>query len=821
MRDDRPGDGSQEPAAGTGDFAPGGTVTPFPGTARVRPRAARPGRAPQASFRLAERQHNLPLQLTNFVGREKALAEAGRLLATTRLLTLTGAPGVGKTRLALQLADEVREAYAQGVWLVELAPLADPALVPQAVAAVLGVHEHPGRPLVDTLNDALREQQTLLLLDNCEHLVAACATLADRLLRACPNLEILATSREALGVAGETAWWVPSLGVPADDPPASAAGVTALSQCEAVRLFVERARAAVPTFTLTERNAGAVGQVCRRLDGIPLALELAAARVRALRVEQVAQRLDDRFRLLTAGSRAALPRQQTLRAAVDWSHALLPEPERVLLRRLAVFAGGWTLEAAEAVCAGNGLMAEEVLELLVQLVNKSLVVAEEHGEERRYRLLETLREYGAEKLREAGEETALRDRHLAWFVALPRRAYASAWGPEQVEWFSRLQTEQDNLRTAMEWTKLVPERAEGAAPETVEAALDLGRTLWRFWQVRGYMNEAREWLTAALARVPAPTAARTNALWAVGYLAMMQGDFAAVPPLLEEGLVLAQQAGDAFGTTNSLSLLGALAMIAGDLERAAALMEASLPPLGEVSDDTDRYVATIMSVYWRVELARHQGDYGRAIALLEEGLALVRDRGDIWSNAVGLSVFGRLVWLQGDYGRATALQQESLAQFRELHTTWGMVDCMDGLAWVANARRRAVPAARLFGAAEALRERIGATPWPIWLAEHERNVAATRARLGEEAFAAAWAAGRALPIDAVIAEALGEDEPTPAPAAPPERASSATPATQLSEREREVAALIALGCTNRQIAEQLVISQWTADTHVRHILTKL
>jgi non-specific serine/threonine protein kinase len=339
-------------------------------------------------------RHNLPLQLTSFVGREQALAEVGRLLATTRLLTLTGAPGVGKTRLALQLAGEGREAYADGVWLVELAPLADPALVPQAVATAVGVREQPGRRLVDTLADAVRGQELLLVLDNCEHLVEACATLADRLLRAGPRLRVLATSREALGIAGETTWWVAPLALPAAEPMAAAGSerLAALEANEAVQLFVERARAAQPAFALTERNAGAVGQVCRRLDGIPLALELAAVRVPALGVEQLAQRLDDRFRLLTGGRRTALPRQQTLRAAVDWSYTLLPEAERVLLRRLAVFAGGWTLAAAEGVCGGDGLEAVDVFPLLVDLVDKSLVVAEPEDAEPRYRLLETLRQ---------------------------------------------------------------------------------------------------------------------------------------------------------------------------------------------------------------------------------------------------------------------------------------------------------------------------------------------------------------------------------------------------------------------------------------------
>jgi predicted ATPase/DNA-binding CsgD family transcriptional regulator len=813
MRDDRPEDASQEAGAGAVERAGSGAIAPFP--------AARADRARPAWIRLGEPRHNLPVQLTSFVGREGALAEVGRLLATTRLLTLTGAPGVGKTRLALQLACEALETYADGVWVVELAPLADPALVPQAVAAVLGVQEQPGQPMLATLAAALRAQQMLLVLDNCEHLIAAAALLADHLLRACPQVEILATSREALSVAGETLWWVPSLAVPADPASGSAYGVTAVGECAAVRLFVERARTAVPTFTLTEGNAGAIGQVCRCLDGIPLALELAAARVRAVGVEQLAARLDDRFRLLTAGSRAALPRQQTLRAAVDWSYALLTESERVLLRRLAIFAGGWTLEAAEAVCAGDDLAPEDIIELLVQLVNKSLVLVEDHGGEQRYRLLETLRQYGGEKLRAAGEESTLRDRHLAWCVALAQRVYSALWGPEQVALFRYLQTELDNLRAAMEWSKLRLERTETSGSPDGNGAFDLGRTLWRFWHTRGYLSEGREWLTALLAQAPAPTAARANALWEVGYLALLQNDLPAARSFFEDGLSAARELGFAFGAAMSLALLGAEATVQGDLERAASRLEESVALLPDIPDDTDRYVATILSMYWRMELARNRGDHALAIALLEEGLAPVRDRGDTWSSAFGLDVRGRLAWLQGDLPRAIRLQQESLLLRREMDDRLRVASCLDVLAWVAHAEGRAASAARWFGAAEAMRERSGAVSSVIWRAEHERNVAAARASLGEEAFAAAWAAGRALSVDAAIAEALGGGEPAPTAATPPERVSAVTAADPLSPREREVAALIARGHTNRQIAEQLVISEWTADTHVHHILTKL
>jgi predicted ATPase/class 3 adenylate cyclase len=348
--------------------------------------------------------NNLPVQATSFIGRERDIAEIQRLLSSARLLTLNGAGGVGKTRLALQAAADLLETYGDGVWLVELAPLADPDLVPQTVAFALGVREEPGRPFTQTLADYLRNKKLLLLLDNCEHLVDACARLADTLLRSCPDLQILATSREALGVPGERTYRLPSLGLP---DPARLPPMDVLAQFESVRLFRERAQLHQPAFAVTAANAPALAQVCHRLDGIPLAIELAAARVRSLPVEQIAARLDDRFRLLTGGSRTALPRQQTLRALMDWSYGLLTDGEKTLLRRVSVFSGGWTLEAAETVCAGDGVDDWEILDLLTRLVDKSLIVYEERDGEARYRLLETVRQYAQERLQESGERSAV------------------------------------------------------------------------------------------------------------------------------------------------------------------------------------------------------------------------------------------------------------------------------------------------------------------------------------------------------------------------------------------------------------------------------
>jgi predicted ATPase/class 3 adenylate cyclase len=417
--------------------------------------------------------NNLPVQLTSFIGLEGEIDEVKQLLATTRLLTMTGAGGCGKTRLALQVAAVVLEDFAEGVWLVELATLSDPTLLFQAVASALNIREQPGRSLQATIIDYLSPKQLLLVLDNCEHLVAACARLAETLLRACPHLRILATSREALGIAGETIRPVPSLSVP---DPRRQPTVETLRRSEATRLFIERAIAGLPTFSPTTRNAEPITQVCQRLDGIPLAIELAAARVKVLSVEQIASRLDDRFRLLTGGSRTGLPRHQTLRATMDWSYELLSEAERVLLRRLAVFAGGFTLETAEAVCTGMDAETSAVLDLLTHLVDKSLVIMEERGGTSRYRLLDTVRQYGRNKLLESGEDPRVRRRHRDWYLQLAEAAEPELHGPDQRLWLDRMEMEHDNLRTALDWSKVDEDGSE--------AGLRLAGALWWFWYVR-------------------------------------------------------------------------------------------------------------------------------------------------------------------------------------------------------------------------------------------------------------------------------------------------------------------------------------------------
>ncbi len=513
--------------------------------------------------------NNLPLQLTSFVGREREMAEAKRLLAATRLLTLTGPGGTGKTRLSIQVAADILDAFPAGVWLVELAPLSDPVLVLQAVASVLGVREQQGRPLIDTLIDYLRAKALLLMLDNCEHLIEACAQLVAYLLGACPNLKILSSGREALGVAGETAYRVPSLSLPA----AGTSTPEALIRSEAVRLFVERAQAMQPGFALTVKNMVAIAQICQRLDGIPLALELATARLRLFTAEQIATRLDDRFRLLTGGSRTALPRQQTLRALIDWSYDLLSEAERMALSRLSVFAGGWTFEAAEAV------LGPDALDLLSHLVDKSLTVAEEPKQsgERRYRLLETVRQYGRDKLLESGEAPAVRDLHLQTYLRFAVEAEPKLEGPQMLPVLDQLEAELDNIRTAMEW----------ALERDPQAALQLAASLPRFWQSHGKLTEGRRWLGDSLTRfdtlAPAEEdsgrrrqALKAKGLSAAGTLAFGQGELNAARALLEESVVLARATGEQRTLVKALSMLGYVAIWLGDGETADAVLEDAL-----------------------------------------------------------------------------------------------------------------------------------------------------------------------------------------------------------------------------------------------------
>jgi predicted ATPase/class 3 adenylate cyclase len=684
--------------------------------------------------------NNLPRQLTSFIGREREILEVKRLLSTTSLLTLTGPGGCGKTRLALQVAADLIDAYADGVWLVELAGLMEPALVLHTLASTLGVREGPGRELLSVLRQYLESREVLLVLDNCEHVVAACAETAEALIRSCPGLRILVTSREPLGVGGETVWRVPSLSVPETGGPAPVEG---LVRYEAVRLFIERAMAVQPAFTLTPQNTAAVAAVCRQLDGLPLAIELAAARMRALSAGQIAERLDKRFSLLTGGSRTVLPRQQTLRGALDWSHDLLSQNERALLRRLSVFAGGCTLEAAEAVCSDGSLATEEILDLLTQLVSKSLVLADAQDAVVRYRLLETVREYARDRLVESGDATNVQDRHLAWYLHLVEQAEPELTGPEQRTWLDRLETEHDNLRAMLEWSKV----DDGSA----DAGLRAATALWHFWNVHGHFSEGRAWLETMLSRnLEAPAAVRAKALTGAGLLAHRQGDYDGAIKLCTEGLSRFRDLGDLSGMAQALYMVGIATLAQGDYETAKRLFQESLQLSGQTGNKR-RMAIALNSIG---EVARCQGDYAAARTAYEDSLALKREVGDRSGITVSVGNLGHVALHQGDCRAAAVLFKEALTGARELAHKVGIAEYLAGLGGVAAAEGRCARGARLLAAADSLLSLLGALLEPSDRLEYERSVAAARTGLSDEVFRTAWDEGRVMGLDQAIRYAL-------------------------------------------------------------------
>ena len=630
--------------------------------------------------------NNLPLQLTSFIGREGEISEVKGLLATTRLLTLTGSGGCGKTRLGLQVLADLVDEFPDGVWLVELAGLADPDLVVQEAAAALGLREESdpmatgpqpsggNGTLLTRLGEFLQAKSMLLMVDNCEHLIEACAQLVDALLHSCPNLRILAASREALAIGGETTYRVPSLSLPDPNnlPPVGEGLVSALTMYEAVGLFVDRAVAAQPNFEVTNRNAPEVAGICHRLDGIPLAIELAAARVKVLAVEEIMARLDDRFRLLTGGSRTALPRQQTLRAAIDWSYNLVSEQERILFSRLSVFLGGWTLPGAEAVCSGEGIEDFEVLDLLMSLVDKSLVVTEEEDGKTRYYLLETVRQYARDKLLDSGGSVVLRDHHLDWFLGLAEEAETELRGRDQMEWLGRLEAEHDNLRAALEWS-LGSKEGEEARPEL---SLRLAGALGWFWFIRGYWSEGIEWLEKALAG-SSSASVRAKALNRAAYLFLNQANWERAKTLAEESLTLSREAGDKENVAYSLAMLGFFAPREG--KDGLAMLAESLDLIRQLGDKG----AIAYSLNTMGNFALFQGDFARAGELGEESLDLFREVGDRLGIAAATAILGAMAANQGDYDRAEELLEESLSISRELGIKMGVFGSLLYLGRVA------------------------------------------------------------------------------------------------------------------------------------------
>ena len=775
--------------------------------------------APTPSTQNTTSLTNLPRALTPFIGRAQLVADlAGRLARTgNRLITLTGSGGVGKTRLSLEVAHAVQAHYPHGVWFIDLAPLNDPQLVPHAVVATLEIYRTPDRAVLSVLIDHVRDKRLLLVLDNCEHLIEACAQLADQLLQHCPEVHLLATSREALGIQGEVSVRVPSLSLPPIEQPTP----EVLAQSEAVQLFLDRATAASPDFVLSEANAPAIMQICHRLDGIALAIELAASRVKLLKVEQITARLDDAFHLLTGGSRTALPRQQTLAAMIDWSYNLLTDHERTLLRRLVVFASGWTLEAAEVIGSGDGLNRYDILDLLTQLVNKSLVIVEPtQTEETRYRLLETIRQYGREKLAATDENAAVRQRHLIFFLELAERAEPELQGPDQAAWFDRLEVEYDNLRAALDW----------ACSTNDEAGLKLGGALRHFWGIRGYWNEGREWLARILALpvAQARTTTRACALNGAAYLARMQDDTASAKHLYEESIVIWRETNDTSeGIMHALRVYGNLIHYHYDKVRGRALIEESLA-IARAAGNQVEMAWSLFDLGW-IAHVENQPDVARALmeeslalhrdvrnpsgmgmtlrllgedalergklergrALVEESLHFYRQIRDKFGVAAGFALLAQMAWLQHDLPRAVQLNIESLALVQDLGVTVVARWRLSELGWMALQQHDAARAQHYF--VEALNSLHGsreqenvfaniggmvgvavaagqferaATLWgkvnalrdlPLWpplMQDIEQLSSEIPSHLSEAEFTAAWAKGQALSDEQAIAYAL-------------------------------------------------------------------
>ncbi len=679
--------------------------------------------------------NNLPQQLTSFVGREQQLREIQQLMGSTRLLTLTGSGGTGKTRITLQVGAEILEQYTDGVWLVELASLSDPTLTPQAVAVALKVQEQAGSPLLDTLTASLKNKNLLLILDNCEHLIQSCARLADTLLKSCPGLRILASSREGLGIAGEATYPVPPLTrLNPRHLPLGQARIAAITQCESVQLFSERATALQPHFAITENNAPALAQICYRLDGIPLAIELAAVRVKVLSVEQIASKLDDCFRLLTGGSRTALPRQQTLRALIDWSYDLLNEHEQALLCRLSVFVGGWTLEACEQVAAEDGAEAWDTLDLLSALADKSLVVCEEVRGETRYHLLETIRQYAREKLAASGQQEAVCKRHRDYFLMLAEEARPKLRGASQAATLSLLETELDNLRAALNFC------CEDA--DSAEYGLRMAAALWRVFLTRGYLAEERAYLSVLLNRPEArtPTRARADALNGAGNLAQLQGEMEQARVFHEESLEIQRILGDRKGLAAALCNLGLLAQEQGDPERAMDLQQESLALYRDM-DDRQGIARALGNLGL---LAQEANDSARSRELHEESLLLRRELNDTHGTAIALCNLGLTALQQGDGEYAYTCLGECLTVCRSLEEKFVTTYALEGFAALARMQNQAERAAQLYGAASALRETIGA-PLPV---REREEMAHTLEELqqvsGKEIFERSYARGLAM-----------------------------------------------------------------------------
>jgi predicted ATPase len=724
----------------------------------------------------------LPLETTSFVGRGRELSEVEGLLGRTRLLTLVGVGGSGKTRLALRVA--VRRAGEVSVWWVDLASLSGRDLVPRKVASTLSLAETQRSRTGELLVDYLGSQEVLLILDNCEHLVGACASLADVLLRACPHVRILATSREPLGVDGEVSWSVPPLSLPdtgLEQTPKELLG------CEAVGLFVERAESVAPGFALTEEDAPEVAEVCARLDGMPLAIELAASRVRMLSVGQILERLDDRFRLLR-GHRTAAPRHRTLGATIDWSHDLLSEKEKILFRRLSVFAGGWTLEAAEETCSGDGLEEYEVLEFLSSLVDKSLVVVVRGDEESRYRMLETVRQYASEKLIESGERGTLRAGHARFFLDLAEEAETGLAGPEQPAWLERLDAEHDNLRAALGWF---------AEEKEIERGLRLAAALLRFWWFWGYLIEGRAHLESllGLSGKPVRDQVLAKSLHALAVLIYRQaddtaGDWSVARFRLDESLEIYRRLGNEASVAAVLQDLGRVCAELGEWDAARDFLDESMKIVRRSGNELGIALSLFIlgRMYWLKE------EHATSRALIEEGFGTFWELGDkFWINAC-LVYLGYIDCEEGrfDAARSRFVQMNEVVPL--LRFPWGATYTLEGFARLAAAEGEAARALRLGGATAALRRNYGVSIGPSSETLFRRSLEPAWQALAEDEGSSVWAEGREMTLEQALSLVLGERMG-------PDRPSGGL----LSDRELEVLSLDDYGAESQRSTLPLIL----------------
>lgn len=748
------------------------------------------------------RDTNLPAELTSFVGRRAERAELKSLLTDSRLVTLTGFGGVGKTRLALRIAGELRRAFADGVTFVSLGEVNDPDWLPHAVASALGIEGRSTRTAPGSLVEYLASRELLLIMDNCEHVVDAAAMLVDTLLRTCPRLRVLATSRAALRIRGESVHAVAPLTIPANGDQ-----TTPLHQFEAVTLFIDRAKAVVPEFSLTQANRDAVARICRKLEGVPLAVELAAVRLRAMTPQELAANLTERWELLTQGSRTAPDRQRTMAACIDWSFDLCTEAEQDVWTRVAVFAGGFEHDAAEAVCAGREDTSEPLADLALALVEKSILTAHDVGDHMRYRMLPPLRERGLRRLRQLGELATVRRRHRDFFVALAERAHTEWVSNEQVAWINRLRREEANMSAALAFCELQPGEAE--------PGLRMGANTLEFGLADGIFRPGRLWFARLLPNAPQPTLTRALALRTAAYWAVMQADLGAAGELVDEGEAIADRIGE---PAKSLlkQVRAFLEMFSGDIGKAIALYEESLAGFRALGD-TAETAHTLAHASLAYTL---KGDIERALACNEECLAITEPAGECWYRSYSLWIAGLAKWSVGDVAGAMDMQRQSLRLKRLMNEKIGLGLGFEAIAWMI-APEQPERATVLLGAAQNQWEatETSTAALPGLFSFHERCEGLLRDKLGADGFTQAWRRGIALSTEEAVRNALDESR-ADASQPRPGRGDAAAPGV-LTRREKQIAGLVAQGLTNGDIATQLVISKRTAETHVEHILTKL